>query len=212
MLDGDCKYDVNLDADFLSKSDIDIKYSMGIIEWFDNELPMHNPHQLDSKEYLAKLDSNEHLAMADILKVQRKAEDIFGVGWYDSMCYASKILDTKYGKVLTDDIVDQLTHQTSSQKHDLKVLLKDFTNLFNGTLEVYAHQKFHIDLIHGAKSKHSQPYAIPRIHLDAFKKKLDRLVQIKVFYHPQVQANGAHLHLSHSKRTIQSDGSVITRN
>ena len=45
---------------------------------------------------------------------------------------------------------------------------------------MYPHQKFHIDLIPGAKPKHSQPYAIPRNHLDVFKKELDRLVQIKV--------------------------------
>ncbi len=86
VFDGDCKYDVILGAVFLSKSGIDITYSTSIIEWFDNELPMCDPHQLDGKEYLA---------MADILEVQREAEDIFGMDWYDPTCYASKILDTK---------------------------------------------------------------------------------------------------------------------
>jgi hypothetical protein len=43
VFDGDCKYDVILGADFLSKSGIDIKYSTGIIEWLDNELPMRDP-------------------------------------------------------------------------------------------------------------------------------------------------------------------------
>ena len=62
VFDGDCKYDVILGADFLSKFGIDIKYSTGTIEWLDNELSMHDPHQLDGKEYLA---------MADILEVQR---------------------------------------------------------------------------------------------------------------------------------------------
>jgi hypothetical protein len=32
VFDGDCKYDVILGADFLSKSGIDIKYSTGMIE------------------------------------------------------------------------------------------------------------------------------------------------------------------------------------
>ena len=68
VFDGDCKYDVILGAEFLSKSGIDIKYSTGIIKWFDNELPMRDPHQLDGKEYVA---------MADILEVQRKANVIF---------------------------------------------------------------------------------------------------------------------------------------
>jgi hypothetical protein len=65
------------------------------------------------------------------------------------------------------------------QKQDLKGF-KDFTRLFDGTLGVYPHKKLHIDLISGAKPKHGQPYEIPCIHLAAFKKELDRLVQIKV--------------------------------
>jgi hypothetical protein len=38
-----CKYDVILGADFLTKTGIDVKYSPGTMEWFDNELPLHNP-------------------------------------------------------------------------------------------------------------------------------------------------------------------------
>ncbi len=71
-------------------------------------------------------------------------------------------MDAKYGEVSTDDVVNQLTHLNKKQKQDLKVLLKDFTKLFNGTLGVYLHKKFHIDLVPGARPiKHSQPYAIP---------------------------------------------------
>jgi hypothetical protein len=144
VFDGDCKYDVILGADFLSKSGIDIKYSTGIIKWFDNELPMCDPHQLDG---------NAHLAMADILEVQCEAEEIFGMDWYDPTCCASEILDKKYGKVSTDDVVDQLTHLTPDQQDDLKGLFHGFTRLLDGTLGVYPYQKFHIDLIPGAKPK-----------------------------------------------------------
>ncbi len=65
VFDGQCKYDVIFGSDFLSKTGIDIKYSLGIIEWFNNKLPMCNPHHLEDKEYLA---------MAEILEVQREAE------------------------------------------------------------------------------------------------------------------------------------------
>ncbi len=76
----------------------------------------------------------------------------------------------------TDDVVDQLTHLNDKQKQDLKVLLKDFTRLFDVTLGVCPHNKFHIDLVPGVRPKHSQPYAIPCIHLAAFMKELDHLV------------------------------------
>jgi hypothetical protein len=39
-----CKYDVILVADFLTKSGIDVKYSTGTIQWFENELPLQDPH------------------------------------------------------------------------------------------------------------------------------------------------------------------------
>jgi hypothetical protein len=39
VFDGQCKYDIIFGADFLSKTGIDIKYSSGIIEWFNNKLP-----------------------------------------------------------------------------------------------------------------------------------------------------------------------------
>ncbi len=60
VFDVRCKYDVIFGTDFLSRTGIDIKYSSGIIEWFDNELPMCNPRHLDEKKYLA---------MAEILEV-----------------------------------------------------------------------------------------------------------------------------------------------
>jgi len=93
---------------------------------------------------------------------------------------ASEILDAKYGQVSTDEVADQLNHSTANQRHDLKVLFRKFTKLFHGKPGVYPHRKFHIELIPGAKLKHNQPYANPRIHLAAFKKELDGLVEIKV--------------------------------
>jgi hypothetical protein len=146
VFDGQCQYDVIFGTDFLSETGIDIKYSSGIIEWFDNKLPMHDPRHLDNKEYLA---------MAEVLEVQREAEQLFGIDWYDPTCYASEILGTKYGKVSTDDVVDQLTHLNDKQKQDLKVLLKDCTKLFDCPLGMYPHKKFHMNLIPGARPKHS---------------------------------------------------------
>ncbi len=80
----------------------------------------------------------------------------------------------------TGEVVDQLTHLNDKQKQDLKVPLNDFTRLFDGTLGVYPYNMFHIDLIPKARPKHSQRYVIPCIHLVAFKKELDLLVQIGV--------------------------------
>jgi hypothetical protein len=64
-----CKYDVILGADFLTKTGIDGKYSTGTMKWFDNELSLHNPHCLESKDFEA---------MAHIVEIHQE-EEIFGM-------------------------------------------------------------------------------------------------------------------------------------
>ena len=54
------------------------------------------------------------------------------------------------------------------------------TKLFDGTLGVYPHRQFHIDLIQGAVAKHARTYPVLVIHLQAFKKELLHLVEIGV--------------------------------
>jgi hypothetical protein len=58
-----CKYDVILGADFLTKTGIDVKYSTGTMEWFDNELPLRNPHLLQDEDVEG---------MAEIVEVQQE--------------------------------------------------------------------------------------------------------------------------------------------
>ncbi len=61
VFDGDINYNLILGADFLAKSSINIKYSSGTLEWFDNELPMQDPRCFDNNEYLAMAESLEVL-------------------------------------------------------------------------------------------------------------------------------------------------------
>jgi len=116
MFDGNIRYDLSLGADFLAKSGIDIKYSSGTIEWFDSELPMRDPSVLGNDEYLA---------MAEALKVHHEEEQLFSRNWYDPDCFATAILDAKYKKVSVDDVVEQPTHLSKSQRDDLLSDVKD---------------------------------------------------------------------------------------
>jgi hypothetical protein len=125
VFDEQCNYDVIFGTDFMSKTGINIKYSTGIIEWFDNKLPMYNLHQLDNKEYLA---------MAEVLQVQHQLNNC--LAWIGMIQPATllKYWMPSMKKVSTDDVVDQLTHQNNEQNQDLKVLFKDNTRLFDSTL------------------------------------------------------------------------------
>jgi hypothetical protein len=68
----------------------------------------------------------------------------------------------------------------TEQKEDLRKVLMEHTKLFDGTLSVYPHRKFHINLVPGAVAKHARPYPVPVIHLSAFKKELLHLVKIGI--------------------------------
>jgi len=101
------------------------------------------------------LDNHEYLAMAEALEVHHEEESLSGRDWYDPDCFATAILDAKYEKVNVDDVVAQLTHLSKSQRDDLLNVLKDFSNLFDGTLGVYPRRKFHIDIMPDARPKHA---------------------------------------------------------
>jgi hypothetical protein len=159
------KYDVILGADFLTKTGIDVRYSTGTKQWFENELPLRDPHTLKDKDYVA---------MAEIVEIQQEVKN-FGMDWYDPTCYAIEILDAKYEKVQIDDVVNQLKHLNVQQQAGIKQVLSEFTKLFDGTLGVYPHRKFHVDLEPNAKPKHCRPYPLSVIHLETFKKELMHL-------------------------------------
>jgi hypothetical protein len=68
--------------------------------------------------------------------------------------------------------VNPLDYLSTQQKADIKQVLSEFTKLFDGTLGVYPHKKFYIELKPGAKPRHARPYLVPVNHLDTFKKEL----------------------------------------
>ena len=169
VFDQKCRYDVILGSDFLTKTGIDIQYSTRTMEWFENILPMRDPRSIDEEEFWT---------MADAFNVQLE-EDFLGEDWLDSH-FAAPIMDAKYEKLDIPELVKGLTHLTEEQQQDLKGLLEKHQKLFDGTLGVYPHRKFHIEIEPDAKPVHARPYAVPHVHLEVFKKELQHLVKLGV--------------------------------
>ena len=107
-----CKYNVILGADFLTKTGIDVKYSTNTIEWFENELPLRDPHLLKDEDFAS---------MATIIEIQQEVE-FFGMDWYDQNCYAIKILDAKYESVQI--LSWKCCRHVVTCRHDTSVLLQ----------------------------------------------------------------------------------------
>ena len=80
--------------------------------------------------------------------------EILGEDWLE--CYATEILDAKYEWTDVSDVVKELHHLDQKQKDDILQVLKKHS--FDGTLGVYLHKKFHIDIDPEAKPVYSRPY------------------------------------------------------
>ena len=89
-------------------------------------------------------------------------------------------MDAKYEKLDIQEVLLKQNHLNDSQKQDLKNLFKKYANVFNGTLGLYPHKKVSIEIKKDAKPVHKLAYAVPRIHMDTFKKKLDHLVSTEM--------------------------------
>ena len=106
-------------------------------------------------------------------------EEFMGDDWLDSFA-AMTILDAKYEKVDVHEVAIAQKHLQDFQQKALEKVLNKYSKLFDGTLGVYPHKKFAIDIKPDAVPKHSRPYSIPQVHLEAFKKQLEHLVRIGV--------------------------------
>ena len=94
--------------------------------------------------------------------------------------YATEIIDAKYDFTSVRDVVNQLKHLSQRQNDDVHKILSKHEKLFDGTLGVYPHKKFCIDIEEDATPVHAKPYPVPRIHLKTFTKELMYLVKLGV--------------------------------
>jgi len=59
---------------------------------------------------------------------------------------------------MVHDVATNQKHLTPDQQNELKRVLDKYTYLFDGTLGVYPHKKFSIEIKPDAVPKHSRPY------------------------------------------------------
>ena len=104
---------------------------------------------------LRGLASEDFKEMEDSLYVQVE-DELFGEGWLDS--YATTILDAKYEKADILEVVNSQKQLNTAQRNNLFRILKKHESLFDGTLGVYPHKQFHIELEPNHKPVHARAY------------------------------------------------------
>ena len=93
---------------------------------------------------------------------------------------AVKILDSTYEKANLEDIAANAANLDKEEKELLLTLLKDFEELFDGTLGHWDTEPVNIELKADAKPVNSRYYPVQKINKETFKKELLCLVDIGV--------------------------------
>ena len=101
IFDGPCKYDIIIEADFLTKAGLAIDYQAKEVNWFGDTIPLCEP-ELTTQNYVAILEESK-------LQYEIQEEE-------DEDCFASKIMDAQYETMDLDETMRKQTHLTPSQR------------------------------------------------------------------------------------------------
>ena len=92
-----------------------------------------------------------------------------------------EILDANYEKADLQAVVDATgPHLSLHDKNKLLELLKEFEELFDGTLGDWRTEPVSFELKEGAKPYHGRPYPVPKIRKETTIKELNRLCELGV--------------------------------
>ena len=98
----------------------------------------------------------------------------------DQDALPSEILPSKYDATDIETIIRRCTYLCPQQQDDLLNVLSCFPKPFNNELDVYPHEKIHLDIDPTVPPQITRAYPVPRPQLQLFKDELDRLVSIGV--------------------------------
>ena len=162
-------YDMIIGRDLLRKLKIDVRFYDQTIKFEDQLIPMKSFKQFWENDHPTRKE-----ARAMVLQSAEPKSTI------EATNQVVKILDSHYEKANLEEVVQNAHSLNSKQKQQLFQLLKDFEDLFDGTLGHWKTDPVKIELKEGAKPVNARWYPVPRINKETFRKELMRLVKIGV--------------------------------
>ena len=164
---GPHRYDMMLGHDIMRELGITLDFKDQMMTWDDSTIHIKDPGSL-----LDLLDPvNDFFWNNDHYETEALQE---------ASIHLQKILNAKYAPVDLDVVVQACRHLTEDGKHQLHALLHKYEHLFDGTLGTWNNEPYNIELKEGAKSYHSRPFPIPKIHERTLKIELDQLIKLGV--------------------------------
>ena len=76
-----------------------------------------------------------------------------------------------------EECAEAKTHLSAEERQAFKEVLDKYTDVFDGKLGFYPHEKVNIRLEPGAKPVHKRPYPVPYKREELFKRELKHLIR-----------------------------------
>jgi hypothetical protein len=131
---------------------------------------MWDESTIKMKEYKDLLDIN-----SPVNEVYLHEESYESQAINDASSRLKKILFTKYEPADLNKIACECDHLTEDEQMQILSLLHKYQHLFHGSLGTWNDKPYNIELKPDAKSYHSRPFPVPKIHEAALKIELEHL-------------------------------------
>ncbi len=151
-------YDIIIGRDMLEELGIIIDFKSKQITWDEISVPMRTMTEMKHDGYF--INDSETITKATA-RVKR-------------------ILDAHYEAADLDEIIASCSNLNTEQKQQLKKLLEEFKELFDGTLASWKDEQINIELKEGATPYHAKAFPIPKSREETLKKEISRLCQLGV--------------------------------
>ena len=155
--------------DLMCKLGLITDFKNNTLIWEDTSRPMRTSQEETGNPQFRKHELKEIIKQtAEPIATQQATEG------------AVKILDSTYEKANLEDIAANAANLDKEEKELLLTFLKDFEELFDGTLGHWDTEPVNIELKADAKPVNSRYYPVQKINKETFKKELLCLVDIGV--------------------------------
>jgi hypothetical protein len=210
--DAPCKYDIILGRDFLRRMEIEMSFRHGSITCGERKIAMKPLNYWDHFGYWSRLfdleefhDSNltheAYLLEREFLRGDIEADlldEDTNIKSYlndDGKPYLmadrpTRIVNEKYDAVTPQQVIDSISHLSTSQKSALKEVLEKHTELFDRKLGHYAKHKVHLEVEPDTRPIYRRSCSVAEANIVTFRKELQHLVRIGVL-HPIGQSSWA---------------------
>jgi len=151
-------YDIIIGRDMLEELGIIIDFKTKQITWDETSVPMRTMAEIKHDGYF--VNDSETIA--------------------EAIARTKRILDAHYKAADLDEIVANCSNLNTEQNQQLRKLLEEFKELFDGTLGSWKDQQINIELKEGATPYHAKVFPIPKSREETLKKEIARLCQLGV--------------------------------